>query len=261
MPYKSVRWRILRELSTFLFHITDGTWTGVRDLTLSTTCPSGPGNAFAWPVGRVNIGSKHHWDRGTLIHELSHQVMWKEAGISIIGIVNFVVSCNLHLIHSEDLLTNPTHALIEGWAEFMEGIFEHDKTPYSVGVVHDANDKPVGPLGPPPVNRGEIVEGAFANGLWEMFYHAYVVQSAGRPPMPESRNGDISTTAPWIKDPDVKRRFKGMIWDPLKDLKGKKDPTTADFIAKMTSMHPSEWHKFAFTLNQQNMAITPVSVT
>ncbi len=187
--------------------------------------------------------------------------MWKEAGISGIGIVNFVVSCRLELIHYTSRLSNPTHALIEGWAEFMEGIFENGSTPYSVRDVYDSNDKLVGPLGPPPINRGESVEGAFANGLWEIFYHSYVVQSAGRPPISESRNGDVSVTAPWIKDPDVKRRFKGMIWDPLKDLKGKKDPTTADFLAKMKSMHPSEWHRFAYTLNQYNMAITPVSIT
>jgi len=254
--------KILREWSTFLFHITDHAWTGVPNLTMSTTCPSGPSNAFSWPIGRINIGSKHHWNRGTLVHELSHQVMWKQANISSIGIVNFVASCNLHLIHSTSLLSNPTHALIEGWAEFVEGIFDFG-TPYPVSDVFDSNDNRVGPLGPVsnvPLNRGESVEGAFANGLWETF-RDYVVGSAGSAHISESANGDITGSAPWIQNADVKRRFKAIIWDPLNDLRPKTNPKTTDFIAKMKSMHPSLWHQRVLSLSKYNMAIEPPRIT
>ena len=71
---------MLYEHACFFFHITDGAWTGVPNLELMKF---GAGDsAYSWPVGAVHITKDWWGDRPTLIHELSHQVMWKEVGIS-----------------------------------------------------------------------------------------------------------------------------------------------------------------------------------
>ena len=53
-----------------------------------------------------------------MIHELSHQVMWKEVGISSLNIVGQIIDPQgLCMEHYENMVSNSTHAIIEGWAE------------------------------------------------------------------------------------------------------------------------------------------------
>ena len=243
--------KVLRELSTFLFHITNGLWTGIQNLILYKTCLSGDSNAYSWPVTEVNIGADHHWKRDTLVHEISHQVMWKESQVSSLGIAYQASPCgDLNLVHYEAQLSNPTHAAIEGWAEFMEQIFTGGN--YTVASLIDKKGKSVGSLGPPPVNQGESVEGAFANGLSAVF-DDYVVNGSGT--IRESANGDIMPSVAWLAKQEVKDRFKAIIWAPLQELRLASSPTTTHFIEKMRTMHPAGWHKIAPSLHRWNLAI------
>jgi len=248
--------KVLRELSTFLFHITNGAWTGVQKLILFKTCMSGDSNAYSWPVGEVNIGANHHWRRDTLVHEISHQVMWKESQVSSLGIAYQASPCgDLNLVHYEAQLSNPTHAVIEGWAEFVEQIFTG--VSYSVSSLIDKSGNSVGPLGPPPVNQGQNVEGAFANGLSAVF-DDYVVNGSGT--IRESANGDVMPSVPWLTKQDVKDRFKAIIWAPLQELRLRSSPTTTHFIEKMRTMHPAGWHKIVPSLHRWNLAIEPPKI-
>ena len=109
---------ILYELNCFLFHITSHAWTGIRDLVMFETSKSGV--AYSWPVGEVNIPPVDFWDRGTIIHELSHQVMWKEARHQY-GDCRLGCGREAWAHHEIDLLHDSVHAMIEGWAEFPGG--------------------------------------------------------------------------------------------------------------------------------------------
>ncbi|MES1241727.1 MAG: IPT/TIG domain-containing protein [Acidobacteriota bacterium] len=254
--------KILREWSIFLFRITGGAWTGVQGLTMFRRSISGV--AYSWPVGEVNFPPSSHFNRRTIVHELSHQIMWKEVNFSSLGIAYQGIFGNLALYHRLDLLSNPMHALIEGWAEFVQAIFEGSGTPpYSVSTVRDSGGTSF-PLGPPPNNRGESVEGAFANGLWAIF-ESHVVTPAVSPDahVPESRNGDIETTArvrTYLRDAGVRARFLSMIWEPLRDLRTVSSPTTTDMIARIQTRNAAVWHQLQPELQAFNMAMVAPTV-
>jgi hypothetical protein len=249
-----------REWSQFLFHITGGSWQGVEGLTF--TLLALPGTAFSWPVGVVNIGTSHQWNRGSIVHELSHQIMWKEVDISTLGIIYQAASGCLKLVHYETLLANPTHALIEGWAEFIEAVFHQTSNPpYNVqNVSTDPGTVPSVKLGPPPNNQGESVEGAFADGLWSIFErHVVTTGVSANAHIPESVNGNILTTAPWITNLAARQRFLDMIWRPLKDLRpqqGQPAPslTTTAMISMIKNRNLAIWPALQAELQAFNMA-------
>lgn len=248
--------KIVRELSVFLFRMTGGAWTGVSGLTLFRTSVSGV--AYSWPVGEVNIPPSDHWDRSTIAHELTHQTMWKEVDIGTLGVAYNVIRGNLQLYHVTDLLANPVHALIEGWAEFIEAVFVGTTTPpYSVTTLRPSHSAPATtPLGPPPPNRGESVEGALADGLWAIFQN-HVVTSAvsASANVPESVNGDIVATAPWLTNTAVRDRFLSMIWRPFQDLKSASNRSTTTMFANIRSRNASTWHALQAELQAFNMAM------
>lgn len=250
--------KILREWSIFLFRITGGAWTGVNNLTFFRTSISGV--AYSWPVGEVNIPPSDHWDRSTIIHEMSHQIMWKEVNFSSLSIGYEFIFGDLAAYHVINLLNNTEHALIEGWAEFMEAVFTGSGTPpYGVSIVRNKSGTSF-PLGPPPNNRGESVEGAFANGLWGIFEHQVV--ASGSAHVPESVNGDIMTTSAgtWLRNTAVRDRFLVMIWNPFKDMRPISNPTTTAMINNIRSRNPGEWHKLQPELQAFNMAMTVPTV-
>ena len=251
--------KVLKELSTFLFNLTQGEWTGVFGLQLFLT--SAVNHPYSWPVGEVNIPSSDHFDRSTIIHEVSHQVMWKKVNATTLGIAYQGTFGDLILNHRSDLLSNPEHALIEGWAEFVEAIFEGRYTPpYSVNSLVDKVKNPY-VLGPPPRNRGESVEGAFANGLWEIFrsqVHAGVTANAH---VPESADGDVTSQAAWIKNATVQQRFLDMIWNPLKDLTTRLQPESTHMIEAIKTRNLSLWHLLQAKLQAFNMAMDIPSIT
>jgi hypothetical protein len=243
---------MLYEHATFFFHITDGAWTGVPDLEISKF---GFGSsAYSWPVGEVYLTEQWWGDRPTVIHELSHQVMWKEVGISSLNIVGQIIDPQgLCMSHYETMVSNPTHAIIEGWAEVLEGIFEPSSLTFTASSRVRVGDRWV-PLGPTPANQGMKVEGAFAQAIISIF-QSYVVGSVSASAnVPRSFNGDVTETAPWISDPGVKQRFKAAIWGPLHALRSS-EPSTADFVAKMQDLNPDAWADMVTKLNAFNMAM------
>lgn len=137
------------ELCTFFSLMTNGTWRGLEGITIT---PFAPANAFSWPEGFVWIDDGSFDERGTIIHELTHQVLWRELDIDeldvealavkqmsnnwlrnvldtldtdigdALGMGDTVESFN-HILHSSDLLGNPYNSLIEGWPYFVSGLF------------------------------------------------------------------------------------------------------------------------------------------
>jgi hypothetical protein len=192
---------------------------------------------------------------------MSHQIMWKEVNFSTLGIAYEFFFGDLAGYHHTDLLDNPEHALIEGWAEFIEAVFEGSTTPpYSVTTVFDSNGSTF-PLGPPPNNRGESVEGAFANGLWAIFQNHVV--ASGSAHVPESSNGDIMTTtaAAYLRNTAVRNRFLSMVWRPLKDLRPMSNPTSTAMIEKIKSRNSAVWHRLQPELQAFNMAMHAPTIT
>jgi hypothetical protein len=255
--------KVLREWQTFLFHVTGGAWPGVSSLTIFRTSLSGV--AYSWPVGDVNIPPSDHFDRATIAHELSHQIMWQEVDFSSLGIGYQAIFGDLSLYHQVDLLASPLQALIEGWAEFIEAIFDGtaNTPPYPISTVHAGSQPPV-PLGPPPLNRGESVEGAFADGLfsiWEQDVVTPAVAASAR--LPESPTGDLMATAASaiLGSAAVRDRFLTMIWRPLQDLRPISKPESTDMIAKVRGRNPSTWHVLQARLQAFNMAMAVPTVT
>jgi hypothetical protein len=263
---------MLHEHASFFFHITAGAWTGVSGQKFYMTALLG--TPYSWPVGAVNINEPYWWDRAaTIMHELSHQVMWKELGISSPGIGGLTGDQALHLKHSEGMLANPVHAVVEGWAEIFEGIFGKGHIISSGDKLTDADrhllkehgaDVPLGPL---PVNQGESVEGAFAQGLIRVFEEFVVGKASASANVPRSLNGDITDTTSncsWVKDPGVQKRFKSAIWEPLHKLHSNISqlPNTRDFLAAMKkSLGPADWPVVVAKLHEFNMAFEKPTIT
>lgn len=252
--------KCLREISTFLFHITGGIWTGFDELRFFRSSLFGV--AFSWPVGEVKLPPNSHWDRDTIIHEITHQTMWKEHNRSSSDIAFEALFGDLALTHFINLLSNSEHALIEGWAEFLAAIFERSTTPAYIftDVGDDINSSGLvnpQPLAPPPNNRGESVEGAYANGMWAIF-ETHIVTSAVsvNAHVPETNNGDVTVTASWITNLAVRQRFLSMIWEPFLDLRNaSSDPTTTQHLQSIRLRNLSEWHLLQAELQSFNMAM------
>jgi hypothetical protein len=290
--------KILREWSIFLFLLTGGEeeweWKGVEELTIYPTSISG--RSYSWPRGSVNIDEDDLWKREIIVHELSHQIMWKELDITDWDVVNEALPGGVYFLnHWSNLLSNRMHALMEGWANFMEAIFD-DSTqdlPYFVTIVEDRFENryalghphplPANPLPPPtfpsilpPISpiislptlpvSGESVEGAFANSLWNIFRRNVVAPciggipnvTPGNPLVPESDNGNIRNTAAnvWLNNDEARERFLSVIWKPFKSLKNViVMPSTAHMIAAIKSNNQSEWHKILPELLAFNMAM------
>jgi hypothetical protein len=249
--------KILRELSVFLFYMTNGDWAGVSNLNLYMR--SITRTAYSWPVGEVNIPQRDYWNRGTLIHEMSHQIMWQEVNASTLGIAYEGIIGNLCLTHVHDLLANPQHALIEGWAEFMAKLFDGTGPPYRFEtLVTDVDSRTSIPLGPPPNNQGESVEGTFANGLLTIFQRYIVTSSISlNAHIPESINGDVTATATWIRNNDITTRFRSMIWQPLKDLRPMSRPTSTVMLNNIRLRNTTVWRQLQAELQVYNMAMSP----
>ncbi len=244
--------KVLSEWSQFLTHITGGDWDGIEGLEINAGSISG--TAYSFPVGTVNLPRKNFFDRATIAHELSHQIMWKLADISSGGIIGKVLAGKLHLTHVENLLTSDeSHPLIEGWAEFIEAIFTGHG--YAVNPLTDDADK----AGTIPLfgaaNRGEHCEGAFANALYDVFTKVI----GGGAKIPESNDGNALQA--FMDDPGVRTRWKSMIWDVLKDMKDADPFSTRSFAAQMKKRNPGAWHKILANLQTWNLMMDPPKIT
>jgi hypothetical protein len=277
--------KVLRELGLFLFKMTQGDWQGVE----VAVTPTAPKTAFSWPVNRIQLNfPDDRWARETVTHEMGHQVMWGAVDFSTVGVFYEASLGQLQLNHREDLMANPEQALIEGWAEFVEAIFQSTATPlfspfpstppYSVQALVEpplipfTTPPPVpGGLGPPPLNRGELVEGALANGLWAIFdKHVAALPGGAFALVPETDDGDVTVTAPWIKTTAIQERFLAEIWEPLKALKPEKNPSSTLLFARIrarntkslgVATNPEDWHLLLPELQAFNMAMLQPKAT
>ncbi len=116
-------------------------------------------------------------------------------------------------------------------------------------------------LGPPPRNRGESVEGAFANGLWEIFRSHVHAGVTANPHVPESSDGDVSSQAGWIKNATVQQRFLDMIWNPLKDLNTRSQPESTHMLEAIKTRNISLWPILQAKLQVFNMAMDLPGIT
>jgi hypothetical protein len=161
------------------------------------------------------------------------------------------------LNHFENMLSNTKQALIEGWAEFFEAVFARTKTPpYTVGSLVDSGGTPKGPLGPPPKNQGEKVEGAFANGLWGIFQNQVVTTAViADSRVLESVNGDVTVANPWLLNNAVRDRFLAMIWNPFVSLASASSQDTTAMIAAIRAGNPTTLAALLVELQAFNMAL------
>jgi len=236
--------KVLSEWSQFLTHVSGGDWDGVADLDFFPHTLGG--TSYSFPVGTVNLEKVDFFDRGVIAHELSHQIMWKLCDVGTAGIIGKFLTGKLHLKHSENLLTDDeSHPLIEGWAEFMESIFNKGHQ-YNVALLTKDVDK-VGtiPL-KPPLSRGEHCEGAFANALFDVY-----VNRMGGKQLPESNDGNA--LQPFVDAPAVRAAWKSMIWDVLKDLKSTSPFATRTFCTQMKKRNLTEWHRILPDLHRWNL--------
>jgi hypothetical protein len=279
---------VFYELSAFLFHILGGStglWKGFNEEITMYMSAIG-GTSYSWPVGSVNIHPNDHWDRATIVHETSHQIMWQEADIGSATIAKEYLVGSGKMVHYTYLLYSKFEALSEGWAEFWEAMFSppsaglppagdcpvdsHNTPPYLLNTgVEDKSEKFLAThshvtgstepaqinLMPPYDGAGEWVEGAFANGVWQLFKE-YVANGDGH--VVEAHN-DYKVTAAnsWVSDPAMQLRFQATIWAALVDLKGR-DKTTSNFLDKIRTMNPFYWPVLATYLQPFNMVVASV---
>jgi IPT/TIG domain/OmpA family len=254
--------KVLREWSIFLFQMTGGAWTGVQGFLLFNTVIPPATASSSFPVGQIHMHPNAHFRPDKVAHELTHQVMWKEADFGTLILFYEGGFGNLVLRHKFNLLANPEHALIEGWAQLAEAIFSARGTPpYVVDPVVDF-DGNTSPLGPPPANQGESVEGAFANALWAIFQnHVVTLPTNGH--VPDTPNGNImgSAAGAYLRNPAVRDRYLSMIYRPLQDLKPLTRPTTVDMVAKIKSRNAAAWPKLHAEFQKFNLAMDTPTIT
>jgi hypothetical protein len=260
--------KTLRELQVFMHTITGGAWTGISGLEYDFHAIAGI--PYSWPVGEVNMSPQKpwwlpvpfYWDRETIIHETAHQVMWKEASYTTwsIGLSALQIHEGLYLTHGTNLLTNPEHALIEGWAEYVEAVFVRT-FPFPLSTIDDGST--AGTTLDSSPNLGESVEAAFANALWEITRDLVIPPlplPAVGPLVPEAWDGDVKATAPWIVDTGVRQRWRTMILEPLQAMSAP-PKTTTHFVDEMRTRNPADWHRLRKRLQDYNLAIETPTVT
>jgi hypothetical protein len=255
--------KVLREWSIFMFKLTGGAWTGVTDLLMFNTPLVPFGRSVSFPRGQIHMFSGDHFRPDKVAHELTHAVMWKEADFGNLILAYEGLFGNIALFHNFRLKSNPQQALIDGWAEFIgEATFGTRGTPpFAVTTVVDSSGTSL-PLGPPPLNRGESVEGAFANGLWAIFQN-HVVTLPRDAHVPDSPNGNILATAAaaYLNDNAVRDRFLRMIYRPLQDLRPLARPDSVDMIEKIKNRNLGDWHKLLPEFQAFNLAMVIPTIT
>jgi hypothetical protein len=123
--------KLMREFSTFLAWATGGMWTGVSELEI---VPWALAASWSNPLGSVHIAKADHWDRGTIIHELFHQVVYREVNYTAGGILYDELLGELRMKHYIQLLYTTELALFEGWGYFANQIFVWMKSPPHISL-------------------------------------------------------------------------------------------------------------------------------
>ena len=291
----------LREWSVFLHHMTGGTWKGVKNLQISVWAPA---SAFSWPIGMVNIPRSSYWSRGTHMHELSHQIVWTQSNVGSFDVgsryqpTDHPADDEYSMYHSGTLYANPGHAFVEGWPAFIEALFdaskllpdnptkatddlyvvdrfefEVDASSLSGRHITKLAGRKLGPLSSQVAHfdTGFAVEGAFINALFLMFREALDSVSNVPTPasptgfmIPESIDGDVAATAPWITNSTAQQRFMDFIYKPLGQFPNN-FPTTKQYFNQVASAVNSDssvsWDKLLAEIRIFNMFTGPPTIS
>jgi len=264
---------ILYEFNAFLFAITGKQWKGFGDGITYTLTTLG-GTSYSWPVGKINIDPRDHWNRSVIVHETAHQIMWQEADIGTIRIGFEYLFVDGKMVHWTQLLYTGFQALTEGWAEFFEAIFcgpsqpGYNTPPWDVSSVDD-NKKQFKSthtnfgknwiqLSPPWDGIGQYVEGAFSDALWQM-YRDFVVAGASTEPhvLEVMDDYEVVNGNAWVTDPAVQGRFQTTIWKAVDGL-ASRGKTTADFIDTIRQVSLVNWRNLAGYFQSFNMFVPSV---
>jgi hypothetical protein len=235
------------EWSVFLFKMTKGDWPGLTGLDIYLSSASG--TSYSWPVSTVNMAPRSYWERGTIIHELSHQIMWILLDIGSLGIVTSLYPIgDLNTYHRYDLIINPTHAFIEGWAYFFQSIFTATQLdPFFVKTrtMTDNNTGSTGLLSSFPANSGESAEGAVAGVLYQIYYdHVLTPAAATQFHLTEHVSGDITQSNAVLNNTPVFDRFVDLVWNPFKSLTtGSLYPIRDYYNAIRSAVLSTSWHQ------------------
>jgi hypothetical protein len=153
--------RTIQEIHQWYVNQLNIPWDGVEDLDAEI------GVAFeSWspPTSNtiaLNDARNHQWDRGTIAHEYSHQVMYNLSHNPMILDVLYAFIMGEIPSHYMVKESHPDTAMLEGWAEFIEWAF-------TGAPAAGRNRFWLGEDGNGTNNSGEVVEGAVANALFDI---------------------------------------------------------------------------------------------
>ncbi len=138
-------------------------WNGVDDLDAEIGVAFG---SWAPPTtNTIALDDKNNaqWNRGTIAHEYSHQVMYELSKNPKVLDAAYAWITGELLGHFYTKETNPDTAFLEGWAEFVQWAFTF--APANCDIFWRADDNNG------TNNSGEDVEGGVANALFEINNH------------------------------------------------------------------------------------------
>ncbi|MBK9477678.1 MAG: hypothetical protein IPO70_11125 [Bacteroidetes bacterium] len=253
--------KIVREIHYFLNYFTNGSWLGIDvDLFLSHIFDFLPGiTATSYPKGTIQFSSKKdNWDRGTIVHEYFHQVMWEVANYSNTSIATqfaWDTIADFDFSHYFNGVSTESRALTEGWSGAFANIFgdfslyltNKGEAYYELNLLTNATQlDPETPLLNP--DRGYFVEGAVANALTYIFWDHVVGDDyieigpsntlTTNKKIIESNNGNIIDKNPWLPQDSTTKsiivnRFQNYFWNPLTDLTSYSLPDSFNLIDKI----------------------------
>ncbi|MEM1322467.1 MAG: IPT/TIG domain-containing protein [Bacteroidota bacterium] len=266
--------KITRELAHFYHNMTNGNYYGIKSeyvFSVLGNLPKGIQEsnnmtAHAVPLDVVQMTDRpSQWDRDMLIHESSHHVYWHAVDYTTMDIIGEFFSGDLKLRHYGNLLYNNEQAIIEGFPEAIEHIFSGGY--YTYYNFRDENNNlgfSLGPSSAADVNRGEEIEGIFANAVTEIFWELVVNPHFTSHSMQirESSDGDITTNNAWITNTNIRNNFVHILWTPLQNLiNSPNDPNATEYFAEVISNNASIAHKLRGILNSFNAGVVAPSIT
>lgn len=202
--------KIAKEVFSFLVYFTNGSFNSSQQLTINYRLGHLiPGAAAtSWPFGVIFLTEDTAaWDRSTIIHETFHQVMWLEAKYHNKQIVDQFILDGItsgDFTHFDKQYSTKPRALMEGWSLGFESLMNFRRsTVFRLDTVTGGPVTTITPTNANELNAGEYCESAFANFLFNAFWHHVVepVIGSSLPPtknIKESIDGDILKNNIWL---------------------------------------------------------------
>lgn len=217
--------KTIRDVHHWFHTLSKGGWTGASNLRiglqdlahLSSVTPPDLGILYSDP---------HYWDRATIAHEYTHEVMWNYINYSWWGLLWDSAVGDYFTSHYYTYITNEESAFMDGWAEIAELAFgktvswtapsgspmpSYGSTGYGNPLVYSTAHT-WGALSAVSL-QGVKCEGAFAQAMWD--YMHYVL---GIDVTPDSDVADLTSVNITIASATAQDGFVKAIWTPLTDL-------------------------------------------